>query len=327
MSERESEIWDIISALNEGKASEEQRLILQKWLAEDDANQKTFEILSKIRHKKDFPSKEIQDEIFGEVYDKIQKQRNKRKDLIIWYGSVASILIIISLTVALLNRKPAMAIATIETVCPFGSKSKIILPDSSIVHLNSGSALVYPAVFQKNQRIVKLKGEAFFEVKKDINREFIVETGEINIQVFGTKFNVKNYETDKNIETTLVEGSVGILLTGDQNNTPFLLKPNEQGIYERKTQKMSSRYLDAELVAIWKEGKYYFNKESLESIAYKLERAFNKPIVIKNNDLKQQVFSGLFDKNKTLYQLLELMKRNRNFSYVERNDTIFIINN
>src|SRR5690606_37791808 len=84
-----------------------------------------------------------------------------------------------------------------ELVVPYGKRMKLILSDSSIVHINSGTRLKYPVKFLKNKdRMVFLEGEAFFEVSKSKTASFIVNTDNIDIRVLGTKFNVSSYAND-----------------------------------------------------------------------------------------------------------------------------------
>lgn len=325
MTEKETEIWEAIASILNRTGTEEQHLLLNAWLEESDENRNTFEVLSKVRRVKHQPDEDVKEEVYGRIHSEIKKGRNGKRIRLMKYGNIASVLIIISLSIALLWPKPDVRTMNIETRCPLGTKSKVILSDGTTVHLNSGSVLEYPPVFSAGLREVKLKGEAFFEVSHENNREFIVNTGEIDIKVFGTRFNVKNYETDKSIETTLVEGSIGIIRKGViDHKQVMILKPNEQAIYEKETGRLLNRIIDAELVSIWKEGKYFFENETFEAIAQKLEREFNTPIKIASEELRKEIFTGMFDKNKTIYQMLDLMKRKRDFSFKEIKDTIVI---
>lgn len=325
MSEKETEIWEAIASALNGTGTEEQNLLLNTWLEESERNRQTFVFLNKVKRKKSIPSEVDKEDVYERIHSGIMKDRNGKRLIWMKYGNIASVFMIISLSIALLWQKNEPVSNNIETRCPLGTKSKIILSDGTVVHMNSGSVLEYPAIFSSKLREVKLKGEAYFEVTKKVDSEFIVNAGEIAIKVFGTKFNVKNYESDKLIETTLVEGSVGIIRKDEVNGKEaMLLNPNEQAIFVKQTGKLFSRRIDADLVAIWKEGKYYFDNESFEAIVQKLEREFNIPIKIKSEELGEEIFTGMFDKNKTIYQMLDLMKRKRDFSYEEANDTIII---
>lgn len=322
---REKETWEAISSVLNGTGTEEQYLLFNAWIAESDENKKTFELLSKVRRVKDEPSETDKKDVYERVHTGIRKSGNQTFIRWLKYGNIASVFIILSLSVVLLWPKSRVTGINIETRCPLGTKSKVTLSDGTIVHLNAGSVLEYPPIFNSELREVKLRGEAFFEVTHERKREFVVNTGKISIKVFGTRFNVKNYEIDKSIETTLVEGSVGVFMADDPDMKQVMfLKPNEQAIYEKSSGKLYSKNRDAEMVSIWKDGKYYFEDETLETIVLKLEREFNQPLVIASEELRKEIFTGMFDKNKTIYHMLDLMKRKRGFTYKEVNDTIII---
>jgi transmembrane sensor len=325
----ENNIWESITAILNGTGTKEQFLLLNTWLEESEENKKTFEYLSKIRSIQSMPSEADKDEIFEKIHAEIRNGRNNGRILWLKYWNVAAILIIFSLCTALfLHKTDHLYPLNVQIKCPLGTKSKVILSDGTTVFLNSGSVLEYPSVFSKKLREVKLVGEAFFEVTHDKSREFRVNTGKITIKVYGTKFNVKNYETDKAIETTLVEGSVGI--TKRENSLgrqEVILKPNEQAIFEKQTERIQRHAIDAESVSVWKDGKFFFENSTFETIALELQREFNIPIKITSQSLRKEVFTGMFDRNITIYKMLESMKQNRDFSYKEVNDTIIITKN
>jgi ferric-dicitrate binding protein FerR (iron transport regulator) len=219
-------------------------------------------------------------------------------------------------------------ISYVETESPWGIKTKVTLSDSSVVYLNAGSYLKYPSRFSGKKREVFLEGEAYFEVRKDVKHTFTVHAGSIDVVVFGTHFNIKAYNDENLIKATLAEGSVGIYKKQESNGTKHIkLVPNQQAIYDKKTGDISIEKVDAELSYAWKDGKYYFESETFAAIAKKLERNFNVNIKINSEQLKKEIFSGLFDKNKSVFQLLDAMKRHENFYYTVKNDTIMITKN
>ena len=122
-----------------------------------------------------------------------------------------------------------------EVVTATGSVIRYELPDHSVVWLNAGSTLRYPTTFKKDNRLVELKGEAYFEVQADKDRPFYVNTPNgLNVYVYGTKFNVAAYEDDNYIETVLEKGKVNVI-TPDQET--IVLAPGEQLLYDKQSQK------------------------------------------------------------------------------------------
>lgn len=216
----------------------------------------------------------------------------------------------------------------VSIVVPFGSKSQISLPDGSRVTLNSGSSLRYHLSENDGLRNVILKGEAYFEIFKDEKHPFIVCANQINIRVIGTRFNVKAYEKENKIETTLLEGSVGIYNSKTINNQKItILKPNQQATFYPVTGNLTVKEVRANHMVVWKDGKFFFENESFESIARSLERNYNIKIVIASKKLREQQFFGIFTQKRTIYQLLDIMRIGSDFTYTTRNDTIYIHQN
>jgi len=103
---------------------------------------------------------------------------------------------------------------------PMGGQYQLSLPDGSRVWLNSGSSIRFPTVFIGKERIIELKGEAFFDIRENKKMPFIVKTNmSMDIRVLGTQFNVMAYDDEKSINTTLLEGSVQLL---KESGTAFL---------------------------------------------------------------------------------------------------------
>jgi ferric-dicitrate binding protein FerR (iron transport regulator) len=229
-----------------------------------------------------------------------------------------------------------------EISVAYGSKSRIVLPDGSIVNLNSGSLLQYASDFE-NERKVYIEGEAFFDVKKDPRHPFLVQTSNITIRVLGTVFNVKSYPEEEIIETTLVSGSVQILAKSggskDEFKTLTILKPNEKAIFYKNsmsTEKESSdqkteinnkdveniqvqKKIKTELYTAWKDNNLVFNNEQFGNVVPKLERWFN--IEIENNfpELNASRLTGKFD-TETIEQALEALRIITPFNYsIEKN--------
>lgn len=118
----------------------------------------------------------------------------------------------------------------IEIETAYGEERHLILPDSSQIWLNAGTILKYPKKFKGQKRVVHLNGEAYFSVKKDDSKTFIVETGDLSVTVLGTQFNVKAYANEQRITTTLTSGKVEVRTP---ENDIHILKPNEQLTYNR----------------------------------------------------------------------------------------------
>lgn len=117
---------------------------------------------------------------------------------------------------------------------PLGSQTKVVLPDGSVVCLNSGSVLKYDPAFVRNKnREVYLVGEGYFEVHKNTEKPFIVHTEDLNIKVLGTVFNIRAYKEEPNIEVALVEGKVNVFSQSEEKGN-IVLRPNQRAVYDKK---------------------------------------------------------------------------------------------
>lgn len=333
MTDSNPEIWNIISSVLNGNPSEEDTRLVEQWLLESEENRKTFAHISKIGYngslKKALLAKE---RIYDDVQRKIEVWKYKHTLRIWQYVAAASVAILITFSGYLIKSNlvsvapDTVSIANVETECPNGIKSKIILSDGTIVNLNSGSSLSYPAVFKGDQRAVLLKGEAYFDVAKDKKHPFIVKTGILSIKVLGTHFNVKAYADDDKITTSLLEGSVSIekSISGSKQPEFLILSPNHQAILDKVSGMLKVQKVNASLFSSWKEGQYYFDGENLVEITQRLERGFNVNIKITSAKLKKEIFSGVFDKGENIQQILDMMKKHRSFDYKYRNNKIEI---
>lgn len=176
---------------------------------------------------------------------------------------------------------------------PMGAKSQIILPDGSLVWLNSGSSLSFPSRFDDDSRKVSLEGEAYFEVVKNENVPMVVSAGSMNVKVYGTKFNINAYEPGQNIETTLVEGKVTILPANDDKETE--LKPGFSAAFNPDGKNIQiSQVNDMEAFTGWKDGKLLFRDERFIQILKKLERWYNVDIHISDESLYDYTLYATF---------------------------------
>jgi len=230
---------------------------------------------------------------------------------------------------------------------PYGSKSRVVLPDGSVVNLNSGSSLKYSnSDFSSDSRLVNLTGEGFFNVTKNSSKPFYVTTPGIRVKVLGTTFNVKAYEDEDIEEATLVSGKVEIYASSDKEGTakPIVLRPNQKAVFVKsgknflapdttvasrsiipvKLEKVSLQSSSKTEQSIsWKENTLVFDNESFNSLAVKIERWYNVKIQIDYPELSSARFSGKFDKE-TLEQVLNALVTVTPFDYTVKQNLITI---
>jgi ferric-dicitrate binding protein FerR (iron transport regulator) len=202
---------------------------------------------------------------------------------------------------------------------PKGKKSILYLPDGTKVWLNAESRLSYPASFEnRSHREVELEGEAFFDVTENKNQPFIVKTSKLQVRVLGTSFNVKSFQDEGIIETTLVRGSVLIELNDDilPTNTEkaLYLKENEQAVYSTASKELLLRTVKTDSATSWKEGRLTFMNAPFSEIEQELERWYGVNITIDDDASAQCRFSTTID-NEPISKILELFRTTSGITY------------
>lgn len=229
---------------------------------------------------------------------------------------------------------------------PYGSKSFVVLSDSTKVWLNSGAKLHYPAVFEGENREVFLEGEAFFDVRKNKHQPFYVRMNGMSLKVHGTKFNVRAYKDDPKIETTLLEGSVEVigLKAGWKSDQNLFMKPGQKLVLYKEQKELlanapktgldsaviftDSRIMepvkisDARLINLtatepeiaWRKDKLVFDKQRFDEVKVRLERWYGVTIEVRDSSVLDYRFTGTFDKE-TFEQAMHALKEAADFEY------------
>jgi transmembrane sensor len=195
---------------------------------------------------------------------------------------------------------------------PHGGQYQVVLPDGTRVWLNAGSSLRFPLTFdQLNERKVELKGEAYFEVAKQLKEEkgiqervpFIVMTATQEVEVLGTHFNINAYADEPAVRTTLLEGRVKVF--GQLNpKAGVLLKPGEQAVLKDK---LSVAKVDTEEVMSWKNGFFRFNESDLKTIMRQASRWYNVDVVYEGN-IPPIKFTGEVPRSVNAATFLEMLR-------------------
>lgn len=191
---------------------------------------------------------------------------------------------------------------------PRGGEYQLTLADGTRVWLNAESIFEYPVNFSERQRVVRLSGEAYFEVAHDSSSPFeILTNDDVRIKVLGTTFNVHSYNDLSDILITLVEGAVAV----GHHQTEARLAPNQQAVFNRSKNKLTVRDVpDAKTYCSWKNGMFVFEGESLEIIMEALSKWYDVEIISEQIDLKQYGhFSMNIDRGENLIPILTMMKQ------------------
>jgi len=197
-----------------------------------------------------------------------------------------------------------------QLVMPYGSSSKIVLSDSSVVWLNAGSSLIYPSNFTGKIREVVLFGEAYFIVKSDKDKPFIVQTSALEIRALGTEFNVSAYPEDNVIQTVLKEGSVAIRRINAANNEKeIILSPNQLALFDKSTKHSTITLVNTDFYTLWTDGLLCFENRDLNRVIKSLERYYNINIQFENPLIGMVKISGKLDLNQNREEVFEYVSK------------------
>ena len=215
--------------------------------------------------------------------------------------------------------------ADISVEAPLGSKTKLYLPDGTLVWLNAGSRMTYSQGFGVDNRKVELEGEGYFEVKRNEKIPFFVKTKDLQLQVLGTKFNFRDYPEDHEVVVSLLEGKVGLnnLLREEKE---AVLSPDERAVLNKANGLLTVESVTASNASQWTDGYLFFDEELLPDIAKELERSYNVKIHIANDSLKTFRFYGNFvRREQNIQEVLEALASTEKMQYKieERNITIY----
>ncbi|HEU0228348.1 MAG TPA: FecR family protein [Arachidicoccus soli] len=225
----------------------------------------------------------------------------------------------------------------------YGEKKIIKLPDNSIFHLNSGSTLTVDKGYGKSNRNVYLKGEALFDVSHNASLPFIVHTGNYEVKVLGTLFNVKNYPGDKVSETSLLRGRVEITMKDGAQNEKIVLVPNQKAVIDNimdslvvKGNRSNMLYKSVSLHPLshngtdntvietaWAQNKLEIINESFGEMKDKLERWYDVNINFKDTVVTKYTFSAIFEKE-NIQEALEALQEAYHFNYSINGNEVII---
>lgn len=202
--------------------------------------------------------------------------------------------------------------STIST--PKGEQYRVILADGSGVWLNTASSLSFHTSSKSSltERRIKLVGEAYFEVKNDEAKPFIVMSGNQEIKVLGTHFNISAYPDEEFIETTLVEGSIRISAAlpincfGVQAKKTVILKPSQQSALTNHS--IHIKDVDTVHALAWKNGQFLFQSQPLENIMLEISRWYDVDVVYDENYLKKRVFGAVMSRSEKLSEVLSVLE-------------------
>ncbi|MDR1381579.1 MAG: FecR domain-containing protein [Tannerella sp.] len=208
-----------------------------------------------------------------------------------------------------------------QLIVPPGKRSTITFNDGTRVWINSGSRVVYPVAFDKKRRELFVEGEIYLDVAKDEKRPFIVKTGNMDVKVLGTTFNVKAYGNESGAEVVLVSGKVEVELNGNRN----VLAPNQMFSYNSLTSKSAIIPVDAADYIAWKDGYYPFRQQQLSEVLRKLSGYYGVTFQW-NEKVGSLTCSGKFDLKEDMDEVLCTLEKTAPIIITKTGENVYEIN-
>ena len=278
-----------------------------------------------MKHEKDKdPSEAHFDELIHKAWNKPVKtnsvklwqriDKSTKKPNYVFWKSIAAVLLIALLTTASLTIfNPDASGKMVEVTNTGRTPKEVLLDDGSKILLNRNSSISYST---KNTRTLKLNGEAFFEVKKDDNKPFIVNTAELNLRVLGTSFNVNAYKNAKETLVSLVEGKLKVTALKHQEK---YLSPGEELVFNKENKRIHLNTFNSNSVLAWKSSLIKCNNTSLDFLMDRLENYYNIKIDNKT-DFSNCVISGEFRSDLSLAEIIEIISFSHNIEFKALNE-------
>ena len=218
----------------------------------------------------------------------------------------------------------AIVLLGLITVTAYWQGSRQIQSDGSTVWLNAGSKMIYSQGFGVSDRRLAFQGEGYFEVEKNDEMPFLVQTHDVNVTVVGTKFNFRNYPEDEEAVVELLEGKVALENQLKEESVRYL-SPNEKMVLHKATGEMDITSTKVKEATLWTENILLFDEDLLPDIVRELERSYHVQIEIENEDLKQTRFYGQFNQlEQNIYDVLDMLSETGKLKYHEEGKVIYL---
>ena len=312
MKEKNKMEQDLLIKIIEGKTDPTHITLFNDWLGQSDKNVQEFKSLKLLWEKTDSyktPKTPNPDLMWDSIVEKINKPHYVVKEGFDFASliKIAAVILVAITGIIFYHHiretslpvdigKPALDFSNEEIVYNKlvtldGEKITCVLPDSSVVHLNSESKLIYPEYFSGNIRIVELTGEAYFSVKHDKNRPFIVKTGNSQITVTGTEFNIRNRNNSTNIVVS--KGSVKVMNLSSRKQEN--LKKGDMVLSDNSGYITLPMKVNLKYYLAWRENKLAFRHAPLKEVMAEIERTYNVKTVFLKESSKNRTITGIFE--------------------------------
>lgn len=315
-------IDDLIIRFLSGQTTEEEAASLLAWRREAAENESYFRQMEEVWFSSlsGDVEKQFTDKDADEAYRyfcrmtkaaKVYSMRNVWR----YVAAVAVVLLMVFGAYKTGETRLPFSDAAVRIEAPIGAKTKVTLPDGTKVCLNAGSYISYTSRFGMKTREVNVCGEAYFEVAHNEKVPFLVKSESMQVRVLGTKFDFRDYPSDKNAMVTLSEGKVNLvnLLTEGES---LIMKPSDQVILDKVEGGLQRRKSVPQETIRWTENSLSFDEEPLRDVLNALERQYNVEIDLRTDSLDNLMFYGVFKTDEqTIGDVMEILSTTQKMKY------------
>lgn len=322
---------ELLHRLIAGSTTEEENRELVEWFRQCASQEEFFMLFENVwKDSPDEMPRDVQERMYRRLNRDLGEEKKTIK-IIPWHSyfsrkiwqrvAVACIIVVLSLAnYNMFHKQKQLSTQNFTVSAEKGQRAFVTLPDSTKVWLNSDTKISYPADYGMKERNVALMGEAYFEVAKNPDKRFIVETKGMQVEALGTAFNINAYKNDNKIIASLFSGSVRV----SYEDHVTILKPHESVKVDLLTRDFF-QYEDNNMkdIALWRENEITFDGESLEEIAHIINRLYNTTIYIEDESLKKECYIGTV-RNNSLENFIDIINLTTPVVYENKGDTVFL---
>jgi ferric-dicitrate binding protein FerR (iron transport regulator) len=300
-----------------GDVSEEEKECIRQWQESDEAHRQRF-----VRERIRFDASLVVDENAMQTMPAERAPALRRRLFrILW--KAASIVLVVVVCCCLYGdyKMNELSLSMQNVYVPPGSRISLTLAEGSTVWLNSNTTLKYPGFFP-NKRMVELDGEGFFDVAKDAEKPFLINTGQYRLEVLGTSFNIESYHHGADFETALFTGKLKLYKAEENSDTVYLNAGETATLIDGKLVISATNFNKYR----WKEGLIVIEDESFENIMLLFEKYFDVKVAIQTDKVKKLGYWGKFRIVDGIDHALRVLQNDFRFVYKreEQSDIIYI---
>ena len=341
----EESIWSLIGKYLAGEATPSEAKQVDLWCNQSEESraelENSVEMLEKIDdyyHSKKFNAeaawKKVQTETGGLHTKTVQLKTSRKEVFARFYKYAAVILVAITLSVAgyYLGVENLPETSNYEVISGENQVvNEYILPDGSLVALNSNSKLTFPKKFKNDVREVTVTGEAFFDVEPNPGKPFIIHAGNAQVKVVGTTFNVRAYPENERVEVIVKTGKVYVSLENESGNgmnekPEIILNQGEKGVVFKNSLKTEKSVNSDINFLAWKTQKLVFTETPLSDVVKYLEGVYHIEIQLEGEDLNNLPLTATFNK-KPIDFVLNVIQLTFNLELIKEKNDLFVFSN